>query len=204
MMRLLITGIFLLAFQSGIAQMDSIAARQEIENFRFTLNEDYRNPKESPLGVEGVSHFNGHQFFATDLSYRVIAKVEKLKKPEKFLMQTTTDRKPEYKKLFKLTFTLRDTVCILYAYQNVELSKREGYENYLFLPFTDPTNGFDSYGGGRYIDLRIPDTDSMVIDFNQCYNPYCAYSGKYSCPVPPKENRLPISIYAGIKAPEGH
>jgi uncharacterized protein (DUF1684 family) len=204
MMRLLITGIFLLAFQSGIAQMDSIAARQEIENFRFTLNEDYRNPKESPLGVEGVSHFNGHQFFATDLSYRVIAKVEKLKKPEKFIMQTTTDRKPEYKKLFKLTFTLRDTVCILYAYQNVELSKREGYENYLFLPFTDPTNGFDSYGGGRYIDLRIPDTDSMVIDFNQCYNPYCAYSGKYSCPVPPKENRLPISIYAGIKAPEGH
>jgi uncharacterized protein (DUF1684 family) len=204
MMRLLITGIFLLAFQSGIAQMDSIAARQEIENFRFTLNEDYRNPKESPLGVEGVSHFNGHQFFATDLSYRVIAKVEKLKKPEKFLMQTTTDRKPEYKKLFKLTFTLRDTVCILYAYQNVELSKREGYENYLFLPFTDPTNGFDSYGGGRYIDLRIPDTDSMVIDFNQCYNPFCAYSGKYSCPVPPKENRLPISIYAGIKAPEGH
>jgi uncharacterized protein (DUF1684 family) len=130
--------------------------------------------------------------------------VEKLKKPEKFLMQTTTDRKPEYKKLFKLTFTLRDTVCILYAYQNVELSKREGYENYIFLPFTDPTNGFDSYGGGRYIDLRIPDTDSMVIDFNQCYNPYCAYSGKYSCPVPPKENRLPISIYAGIKAPEGH
>jgi uncharacterized protein (DUF1684 family) len=204
MFRLLITGIFLLTFQSGCAQSDSIAARQEIENFRFTLNEDYRNPKESPLGVEGVSHFNGHQFFATDLSYRVIAKVEKLKKPEKFLMQTTTDRKPEYKKLFKLTFTLRDTVCILYAYQNVELSKREGYENYIFLPFTDPTNGFDSYGGGRYIDLRIPDTDSMVIDFNQCYNPYCAYSGKYSCPVPPKENRLPISIYAGIKAPEGH
>lgn len=203
-MRLLITGIFLLAFQSGIAQMDSIAARQEIEKFRFTLNEDYRNPKESPLGPEGASHFTGHQFFATDLNYRVIAKVEKLKKPEKFLMQTTTDRKPEYKKLFKLTFTLRDTVCILYAYQNVELSKREGYENYLFLPFTDPTNGFDSYGGGRYIDLRIPDTDSMVIDFNQCYNPYCAYSGKYSCPVPRKENRLPISIYAGIKAPEGH
>lgn len=204
MLRLLFTGIFLLAFQSGFAQTDTVAARQEIENFRFTLNEDYRNPKESPLGVEGAAHFTGHQFFATDLSYRVVAKVEKLKKPEKFLMQTTTDRKPEYKKLFKLTFTLRDTVCVLYAYQNIELSKREGYENYLFLPFTDPTNGFDSYGGGRYIDLRIPDTDSMVIDFNQCYNPYCAYSGKYSCPVPPKENRLPISIYAGIKAPEGH
>lgn len=204
MNRLLITGLFLLIFHNGFAQKDSIAAKQEIENFRFTLNEDYRNPKESPLGPEGVAHFTGHSFFPVDLNYRVIAKVEKLKKPEKFLMQTTTDRKPEYKKLFKLTFTLRDTVCILYVYQNVELSKREGYENYLFLPFTDPTNGFDSYGGGRYIDLRIPDTDSMVIDFNQSYNPYCAYSGKYSCPVPPKENRLPISIYAGIKAPEGH
>lgn len=204
MNRLLITGLFLLIFHNGFAQKDSIAAKQEIENFRFTLNEDYRNPKESPLGPEGVAHFTGHSFFPVDLNYRVIAKVEKLKKPEKFLMQTTTDRKPEYKKLFKLTFTLRDTVCILYVYQNVELSKREGYENYLFLPFTDPTNGFDSYGGGRYIDLRIPDTDSMVIDFNQSYNPYCAYSGKYSCPVPPKENRLPISIYAGIKAPERH
>ena len=86
MIRLLITGIFLLTFQSGCAQTDSIAARQEIENFRFTLNEDYRNPKESPLGPEGVSHFTGHQFFTTDLNYRVIAKVEKLKKPEKFLM----------------------------------------------------------------------------------------------------------------------
>ncbi len=73
------------------------------------------------------------------------------------------------------------------------------FENYLFLPFTDLTNGNGTYGGGRYIDLEIPKGDTMVIDFNKSYNPYCAYNGKYSCPIPPKENDLNIAIKAGVK-----
>jgi uncharacterized protein (DUF1684 family) len=69
------------------------------------------------------------------------------------------------------------------------------------LPFTDLTNGHGSYGGGRYIDLRIPPAGSRTIalDFNQAYNPSCAYNHAYSCPVPPPENRLNVAILAGVQ-----
>lgn len=180
------------------AQEDSVAACRAIEAFREQLNADYRNPEESPLGAEAV-HFSGHSFFPIDLRYRVTAKVERLRRPEVFLMETTTTRRPEYRKEYKITFTLNDTLCTLYVYRNIALSKKPGYENYLFLPFTDGTNGFESYGGGRYIDLRTPAGTTMLIDFNQSYNPYCAYSGTYSCPVPPRENALPVRVMAGIK-----
>jgi len=73
------------------------------------------------------------------------------------------------------------------------------YEN-LFLPFKDLTNGNKTYGGGRFIDLVIPKSKTIVIDFNKAYNPYCAYSPKYSCPIVPKENYLTVPIKAGVKA----
>ena len=80
------------------------------------------------------------------------------------------------------------------------------YANYLFLPFNDNTNGKTSYGGGRFIDLEIPEAGSktIVIDFNKSYNPYCAYNHKYSCPIPPSENNLNVEISAGVKAYKEH
>ena len=74
-----------------------------------------------------------------------------------------------------------------------------GEADYLFLPFTDLTSGVDTYGGGRYIDQKIPEGNSIIIDFNQSYNPYCAYNPRYSCPIPPPENDLLIEIMAGVK-----
>ena len=72
-------------------------------------------------------------------------------------------------------------------------------QDYLFLPFLDDTNGEESYGGGRYIDLRIPETDTITIDFNRAYNPLCVYNEKFSCPIVPRVNYLPIQIKAGVK-----
>ena len=69
----------------------------------------------------------------------------------------------------------------------------------MFLPFTDLTNGEETYEGGRYIELEIPDKNYIVIDFNKAYNPYCAYNYIYSCPIPPEENDLKIEIKAGVK-----
>ncbi|MFV9484298.1 DUF1684 domain-containing protein, partial [Christiangramia sp. ASW11-125] len=71
--------------------------------------------------------------------------------------------------------------------------------DYLFLPFTDETNGISTYDGGRYLDFSIPEEKRVTIDFNRAYNPYCAYSGRYSCPIPPKENHLETAIPAGVK-----
>ena len=73
----------------------------------------------------------------------------------------------------------------------------------LFLPFKDGTNGRDTYGAGRYLDNHRPGLSvrggQVVVDFNYAYNPYCAYSTTYSCPLPPRENWLEMPIYAGEK-----
>ncbi len=73
------------------------------------------------------------------------------------------------------------------------------YKNYLFLPFTDLTSGNRSYGGGRYLDFLMEDikSNTLIIDFNKAYNPYCAYTTGYNCPIPPRENDLPVAIPAG-------
>ena len=81
---------------------------------------------------------------------------------------------------------------------------KDEYKDYLFLPFTDLTNGDTTYGGGRYIDMRIPEKNTIILDFNQSYNPYCAYGGNYSCPIPPAENNLDIAITAGVKKFKAH
>ncbi len=73
------------------------------------------------------------------------------------------------------------------------------FKGQLFFPFTDLSSGFGSYGGGRYIDLHIPPSDSILIDFNRSYNPYCAYNGRYSCPIPPRENHINFEITAGVR-----
>ena len=77
--------------------------------------------------------------------------------------------------------------------------KKKGYENYLFIPFGDATNGHKSYGGGRYVEVDFTNSDFLLIDFNKSYNPYCAYSNRYSCPKVPLENILNITINAGVK-----
>jgi len=73
------------------------------------------------------------------------------------------------------------------------------YRDYLFLPFKDATNGDSTYGGGRYIDIRMSEinNNTLTIDFNKAYNPYCAYSDGFNCPVPPLENHLEVALEAG-------
>ena len=79
--------------------------------------------------------------------------------------------------------------------------RNPAYKNYIFLPFTDDSNGFETYGGGRYLDIDKPEDGvrKIVLDFNIAYNPYCAYSDAYSCPIPPRENNLSVKILAGAK-----
>ena len=69
----------------------------------------------------------------------------------------------------------------------------------MFIPFTDLTNGETSYEGGRYIDFKKPTQNNVVLDFNKSYNPYCAYSARYSCPIPPIANHLLVEVNAGVK-----
>jgi uncharacterized protein len=114
-------------------------------------------------------------------------------------MKTTTSRTPLYVKYGELYFTIDGKNLKLNVYKNLDLSKKLGYEDYLFLPFSDLTCGKESYIGGRYVDMKVQKGKTWIIDFNKAYNPYCAYNYEYSCPIVPLENDLDVEILAGVK-----
>lgn len=177
---------------------------EEVAEFQEELNAQFADSEESPLKDEDWILFEGLEFFPVDTSYRVRARLEFHQDNPPFTMETTTDRLPMYKRFATAHFKLKGKIFSLEIYQNLELIQDSDYSDYLFLPFTDKTNGNESYGGGRYIDLEIPDDGEILIDFNQSYNPYCAYNEEYSCPIPPRVNDLDIEIRAGIKSYGDH
>lgn len=174
------------------------------EEFQKELNEEYANPETSPLDKEDLKDFKELKFYEIDPDYVVQASFVRTPMESPFTMKTSTDREPVYVKYGEVYFTLKGKEYQLNVYQGLELQKDPDYYDYLFLPFTDLTNGRTTYGNGRYLDLRIPESDSIELDFNKAYNPYCAYSSKYSCPIPPAENDLDTEILAGVQAYDKH
>ncbi|MBS3994047.1 MAG: DUF1684 domain-containing protein [Bacteroidetes bacterium] len=175
-----------------------------VEKHQEKLNAQYADSLSSPLKQDDRLSFEKLDFFPINESYKVEATLKLTPNDPVFEMKTTTDRKPLYKRYGVALFTLNEKEYRLNVYQNQELILDFEHRDYLFLPFTDETNGAESYKGGRYIDARIPKDSILSIDFNLAYNPYCAYNSKYSCPVVPKENHLPLKIYAGVKKFDKH
>ena len=170
----------------------------EIQKIQDQLNEHYSNPETSILLPKDLKVFKALNFYPIDLKFRVVAEFVRTPDEKPFLMPTSTERTPEYVKYGEAHFSLDGKNFVLNLFQNTAETK-VGEADYLFLPFTDLTSGVDTYGGGRYIDQKIPEGNSIIIDFNQSYNPYCAYNPRYSCPIPPPENDLLIEIMAGVK-----
>jgi uncharacterized protein len=182
------------------AQTDSLTAIEEIRAFRENLNEEYKERQKSPLDADAFAKFQGHDFFPIDLHYRVDAKLAIAEGTPFFGMKTTTSRFSTERIYGYVTFALDGNEFRLPVYQSKDLMETQEYADYLFFPFTDETNGKQTYGGGRYIDLRIPkEGDNLVIDFNMAYNPYCAYSSRFSCPLVPGENQMDIAVPAGVR-----
>ncbi len=177
---------------------------ESAKKFQIELDREYANPEKSPLDEKDLEKFRGLEFFEIDPDYIVQAEFVRTPSESPFAMKTSTDRMKIYVKYGELYFSLKGEDFKLNVYQNQDLVNDPEYFDYLFLPFTDLTNGDVTYGGGRYIDFRIPKSNEVTLDFNKAYNPYCAYSGNYSCPIPPKENDLPIEIIAGVKAFDKH
>ena len=179
----------------AFAQKDLSAS----EKFQTELNQSFSDSLKSPLTKEDLQHFKGLDFFPLNEKFIVEAKFVRTKKEKAFAMKTTTSRTPLYVKYGELHFTIDEKEFKLNVYQNIDLSKKPGYADYLFLPFSDLTCGKESYIGGRYVDMRMQKGKTWTIDFNKAYNPYCAYNYKYSCPIVPLENDLNIEILAGVK-----
>jgi hypothetical protein len=204
-MKKIIT-LFLLLLISSCNSQDKRPLIGDTE-YQQKLNASYKDASKSPLKSKDLKNFKGLNFFMVDSTFIVIAKLTKTTNAPTFEMATTTDRKPLYKEYGMLNFTLKGKDFELTIYQSQDEVSDEKYKDYLFLPFTDDTSGEDSYGGGRYMDVMTTDEDpdgTIKLNFNNTYNPYCAYNEKYSCPLSPRKNHLDIEIKAGIKVFEKH
>lgn len=196
-MRTILTLFFLTIFTFGFGQEKFDVAA--VEKFQKDLNTEFSDVKTSPLTAEDLAVFKALDFYPITEKFFVIAKFVRTEDEKPFEMKTSTDRKPMYVKYGEISFSIDAKSFKLNVYRNIELSKKEQYKDYLFLPFSDLNSGNESYIGGKYIDLKIPKGDTIAIDFNTSYNPYCAYSHRYSCPKVPLENDLNIEIKSGVK-----
>lgn len=196
-MRIILALVLLASFHVGFAQEKFDLT--VVEKFQKDLNAEYADAKTSPLLAEDLAHFKALDFYPINEKSFVVAQFIRTDDEKPFEMPTSTTRKPLYVKYGEARFQMEGKEFKLNIYRNIELSKKEEYKDYLFLPFSDLTSGKESYIGGKYIDLKIPSGNTIVIDFNLSYNPYCAYSPKYSCPKVPLENDLAIEIKAGVK-----
>lgn len=143
------------------------------------------------------------QFYPVDPTCRVLATLTKAGNSQWITFPTSGKITKVFRVYGTLSFVLKGQPLLLNVYQAQDLLLNETFRNYLFLPFTDSTTGKETYEGGRYLDLSTTDIHqgTLILDFNKVYNPYCAYgSGSYNCPIPPKENRLPVAVRAGEKS----
>ncbi|HEX8329127.1 MAG TPA: DUF1684 domain-containing protein [Hymenobacter sp.] len=191
-----------LTLRAQTPRLDAAAHQRSVAEFQETINKEFKNPKETPLTPAERRAFKTLPFYPTDYAYYVEATFVRDSTSQPFAMETSTSRRPLYRKYGELRFELQGQPQRLSVYQSVDPLKGPDLADYLFLPFADLTNGHGSYGGGRFIDLRIPPAGSttLLVDFNRAYNPLCAYNHGYSCPVPPAENRLAVAIPAGVRS----
>lgn len=198
-MRLFTILTLLLSATQLSAQDDYISS---IEQYRRQKKESFSTDQFGPLRENQVDLL---RYFPIDIGYKVTATVDILFYQQKFRMPTYYGSSTEYIKFAKLSFQLNDERQELTAYKNVSLLQNPAYKNYLFVPFSDSSNGRETYEGGRYIELDAGTIQNgrVILDFNKAYNPYCAYSSGYRCPVPPVENHLKTAIFAGEQKYKG-
>ncbi len=153
-----------------------------------------------PLDKKGVKAL---RFFKADAKGKVHAQFQKLAGEEPFEMPTFSGETQTYVRYGVLEFDYQGQSSQLTVYRNLRTIRLPGFRDQLFLPFKDSTNGKATYGGGRYLNLKIGDMKDgkLELDFNKCYNPYCAYQDGYICPIPPAENHLDFPVLVGEKAP---
>ncbi len=165
----------------------------ELDEFRQLKDEFFRDPFQSPLAKEQRQQFKGLSYFPENPALRLELPLERYPQPERIKMQTSTGTIQDYLKIGQIRFHVDGQQATLQVYE-----AEENPGSY-FIPFVDLTAPAETYGAGRYLEPETFDGDQLLVDFNVAYNPYCAYSDRWSCPVPPAENRLNVRIEAGEK-----
>lgn len=165
-------------------------------DFQRNLNVFFKDATTSPLKENDLKNFNSLPFFSYDSTFVIYAKFELTPESAFFDMKTSTSRISKERIYGILKFEINGNKFQLKVYQSKDSASNN--KDDLLLPFLDKTNGISTYGGGRYINLKTPLSDEVIIDFNKAYNPYCAYNELFSCPIVPEDNYLPFDVKAGV------
>jgi len=170
---------------------------KQIEEGRKQKNEFFKIDYQSPISFEQKGDFKRLDYYPPDIKYRFELKLFKHSNRETLQIEDTKGNEREFLRWGEFRFKINNTDCKLQVY------KSSPEEETLFVPFRDATSGKETYGAGRYLDLESKsDSNSeekWILDFNDAYNPWCAYSKDYACPFTPPENWLKVSIIAGEK-----
>jgi len=166
--------------------------KRALIRFREQKDDFFRNGSDSPLGPENRRIFAGLKYFEPDPAYRFEVMLQRYHGTESAIMTTSKGTRQLFNKVGYFELAIDGRPMKLQAYQSAE---REDAS--IFVPFRDSTSGVESYGAARYLDLEVQHDDQYALDFNYAYNPYCAYSADYICPLPPRENWLTVPIRAG-------
>ena len=150
---------------------------------------------ESPLNEEQRRSFQLLTFYDINPLYRVKARLIPIENKKVREVPLTDGSKEKYIEHSYAEFELGGQTNKLLLLQSVKETDMRNF----FLAFADETSGKETYGGGRFLNVRQDGKNSITIDFNLAYNPYCAYNPDYACPLPPKENLMTIAIEAGEK-----
>jgi len=184
------------------APVDSGAHDRDTLEIRARKDVMMREGPDSPIPAEKRTAFGGLAYYDIKPEFHVTSflTVERTGgAPMIITLQTSTDVPRKMRRVGTLGFTLNQTGYKLTAFADVDdLAMKR-----LFVPFGDTTNNTETYGGGRYLDLDRTASGYYDLDFNRAYHPYCVYNSTYECPVPPRENRLPVPIPAGERLVTG-
>jgi len=173
-----------------------------VEAHRLAKDDAFRTEPWSPISGAERRQFPGLSYFAPDERWRVNAALTRLKEGRAFEMATSTGEPRLQLRYGRLDLATPEGPASLFAYRDAADAQGMAHagDGPLFLPFRDLTSGQQTYGAGRYLDLVEVASDTIEVDFNLAYSPYCAYSEAYSCPLPPAENWLKIAVRAGERS----
>lgn len=167
----------------------------KIEQLRKEKDNSMREGDDSPFG-DSIT-FTQLKYFPPDAKYRIDAKLTEIDQKKALALPTSDGKQKTYLEYAYAEFTLDGVDNKLLILEIMDMGP---YRGTLFLAFADKTSANETYGAGRYLDVKkVPGAKSITLDFNEAYNPYCAYNDNYSCPFPPKENILTVEIKAGEK-----
>ena len=166
--------------------------KKDIELARTQKDQFFKTSHHSPISHHDRDKFGSLDYYNIDENYVYKLPLNKYENPETIQMETSDGMVRDYFRIGYLKFTLDSEEVPIHIYQQSD------NPDYYFIPFRDATSGKETYGAGRYMDVE-KEGNQFILDFNKAYSPYCAYNENYSCPLPPFENHLKVSILAGEK-----